>query len=279
MSLEVEIVQGTSRDFLFQARDSLLNVATTFLGSDTLVGTVFAGPGMPSLITPTVTWTDAPTAQFLVSFPDAATVGLDTASYGLQVRASRSGRTAVILDAILKVLPAPGTATARTVYCQYSDMLRYCKWLGNVSNDVFGTAGYLDERAEARAWLEDKIQLHYRVQSGAGLTTFGNCVFGMSTVRTGGYNKQLQDWLNAGYLMTDAPRRVIEITSKYAIGLVLQGQITSAAPKASVYAAKADYYLSEAREILIGFTAEVDINGDGYPEVKVPCGTVDTLYG
>lgn len=279
MGLVLEMVKGTSRDFELQAQNPDGTIPSDFLSSDTLTANMFAGDNQPSLFSPTTTWVDAPTAKYHVQFNDADTTSFDTAIYKLIIKVTRAGRSGVIGNISLSILPNIGVALALPVYCKIADMLMYAPWLQKLQDETSDYAGFASQRNAARTWLENIIQKHFRLNAGTGLTTFGNSVVSFGPRRLGGDNQILQGYLDQNKLMIQPPKRVIEMTAKYAIALVCQAQITNAEARGNLWQQRADWFFSEAQNLVLAYTAEVDINGDGYPEYTIACGTTDALYG
>lgn len=274
-----ELIKGTSKDIILQAQNPDGTVPTVFLDTDELVTNLFAGEGQPALLLPATFWADASTATFVVAFNNDDSADLGVAVYKAVTTATRDGRSAAVANWSLSILPNIGTNAALTVYCELSDMLPYFPGLSKIQDEVTDWAGFITQRAAARRWLENVIQEHYRPNAGFGLTTFGNSVTAFGPRRTGSYNKQLQQYLDADKLMVAPPRRVVEITAKYAIGLVCMAQITGSDARSSFYQQRGDYFMQEAINGTLGYIAEVDTNGDGYPEYVISCGTSDALWG
>ncbi len=112
MGISLAIVQGTARDFQFQLagvtaatepftldpeQTVLISGAPSstasgsFLSTDVLTATVWAGSNEVPLLTPAASWISAPNAQFQVSIQNADSLGLAYGVYYLQAFATRAG--------------------------------------------------------------------------------------------------------------------------------------------------------------------------------------------
>lgn len=311
MGKDLEIVQGTARDFVLQIYNPDGTDATGFLSTDTLTSKVWGGQDQAVLFSPSVSWLTLPSppphgydlGQYVISFNNADTATWLPAKYDYQVYLTRSGRTGEITGGggNLQVLPSPGTATALPTYCTLQDMLGWCRWLQNLSVFEADETGFLTQRAAARNWMDNMIQRHYRLTAGLNISVFGNPVPTWGPRRTGGYSVWLQAQLDAGPaqptngpannfdltpvvpglspgLMINQPRRVREICAKYAAFLVMQDVIVGSGQRENWYSAKADWLMLEVENLVKGFTAEISpVNG--YPTITVECGLIDAMRG
>ena len=112
MGISLEIVQGTSRDFQFQlagataatepwtldAEQTTLitgapaaDVVGSFLSTDMLTSSVWAGSNEVPLLTPAVSWLDPALAQIQISVQNADSLGLVYGVYYIQAFATRAG--------------------------------------------------------------------------------------------------------------------------------------------------------------------------------------------
>lgn len=273
--LNLELIKGSSADFPLSWSNRDGSSPSGFTTSWTLTASVYAGDGQPSFLSPTCAWTTPP--NYVLSFQDADTFLLDTGTYHVEVSATLSGRTARTFF-LLTLLPHPGLGRTPSVYCTYSDMKDYAPFIGALQDQISDTEGFATQRHLARVKLEEVIQMHYRLQAGTGLTVFGNAVVNYGPRRVGSHNKVLQGYLDSNLLMLEPPRRVVEMTAKYAIAQVCQAQVTSGSPQAQFYQDMSSRYLYDWNNLVCGYHAEVDINGDGYPDYVIACGTTDALW-
>jgi hypothetical protein len=122
MSLALELVQGTARDFPLQVNNADGTPATNFVNSDTLSTTVWLGENQSPLVSPTTTWLfgDATQGQILITFQDADTASLTPGVYYIQAFATRAGspsRTTALLPrgSSIEILGVASTETAAAV--------------------------------------------------------------------------------------------------------------------------------------------------------------------
>lgn len=123
----LQLVKGTSRDFTLQAVNLDGSPATNiFLAIDVLSTSVWEGDTTVVLLSPTTTWVDAPNGIFQISFNNIDTSGTTPIAgvYRIQTTATRSGRSAVVLNAQLQLSAAPGTVVLSDLITQ--DYLQSC---------------------------------------------------------------------------------------------------------------------------------------------------------
>lgn len=105
---------GADYTRLLQGKDPDGTVPINFLPTDGLSATVSAGQGLPSILSPTVTWTSAPQCQFSFFIPAAQMQSLAIDGiYLFNVEATRGPSIVPIATGYLPVIPAPaGQASA-----------------------------------------------------------------------------------------------------------------------------------------------------------------------
>jgi hypothetical protein len=167
--LELEVIQGSAADWLVDAVNRDGSTPTGFLGSDTLAAYVWQGQGQTSLFSPTVSWNSYATGQIALSVTSAQTTGLDqNGEYHLQVTATRSSTTVVIIDCLLRIFAAPGSSTQLvTPYCTLADMLNAAPWITMIQDGNSDQEGFYSQRLQARQWLDDLIARSWRGTSQA----------------------------------------------------------------------------------------------------------------
>lgn len=167
--LLIEVVQGSNADYVLQAINRDGSIPTQFLSSDTLSASVWQGQTQTVLFAPSVSWSNATMGQVALTLTGSQSSGLDYAgSYHLQVSATRGSVTTTIIDCMLRVLAAPGSATDTAVtYCAYADLLRYAPWITMVQDVDVHQEGYYSERLEATTWLNWLIVKAWRGTSAA----------------------------------------------------------------------------------------------------------------
>ena len=167
--LQLSIVQGSASDWVLAAINRDGTAPTGFLSSDTLNAYVWQGQNQASLFSPTVSWNNYATGLVNLSISNPQTTALDqVGTYHMQVTATRSGVTVVIIDCLLVVLPAPGSGTQSTIpYCQLSDMLLHAPWINLIQDQDSDQEAYYSQRLEATNWLNTLILRSWRGTSAA----------------------------------------------------------------------------------------------------------------
>lgn len=121
MGLTLRLEQGASRDFPLQVnnRDGSPSV-NMFESSDVLTCQVWAGDGLPVLLTPLVTWVDAAAGEYQITFVDSDTAGLAPSLYRIRATATRANQTASLLPAgsRLQVVDVPGSSVCTDLVTQ-----------------------------------------------------------------------------------------------------------------------------------------------------------------
>lgn len=314
--LVLSITSGSSKDFPLQVNNPDGTPNTSFLNTDSFETRVWRGEDTAAILSfttagggaPTTTWINAATGQFQISFNDVDTVGYEVGQYRILTRAIRSGtpvRSAVVLDGFLSIMAAPGTTALRRTYGPFSDMVKYAKWITNLQdpNDI---EGFVEQRADARDWLNSVILLNYRGTVGsfeshstaafmwaggsgirrsvvtsrwlrdaleavgqfAGLTNYGPTMTGLY----GGISSPPNPPMNVGALILRPEiRRVVayKAISEVCLGYIGRG---------GDYASYGAMYRNAAEADLISARCELDINNDGLAEMAIPISTVQTLY-
>lgn len=287
--LILSLVKGTSRDFILQANNADGTPAVNiFLDADDRATRVWRGDDQPTLLTPATSWVSAALGTFQISFNNADTSALDVGQYRIQTTATRLGRTAVILDCFLAITAAPGAGLVRPVYGTFQDMTKFAPWIQNLQTED-DTEGFLDQRADAREWLDNLIVHNYR---GSSLGQFGYhsmaaFAYGFTGPRRSLILSQwLQDQLNGNALLSGgtytgpaggallikpATKRLVAFR---AIAEVCMGMLG----KGGDYASWGVQFRRAADAECMAYTAEIDTNNDGRAEIGIPLGTSHTIY-
>jgi hypothetical protein len=270
MSQVLQFTKGTDRSYDLELRDDLGQAITAFTVSDLLSARVWLGGDTAVIFAPTASWVSAPAGTYQLSFAAADTATLDAGRYFLDVKITKAvgGRVIDALDAQVELLEAPGTAEALSTYGTLRDALEYAPWLKDAITDQ--DLGDLSTHFHnARTWLEGIIQNKYRAGTYSGPEVYGNRVRITYYPQSGEQNKYLQDLLDANKLMVRP--RVVEMTAKRAIGTICRSMISPMAGDSN-YQHLARSFLAEADALVLCYTAEIDSNADGYPDLTVPCG-------
>ena len=170
----------------------------------------------------------------------------------------------------LDILQAPGSETAPTTYCAYSDLLRYGRsWLRQLQTGD-DEAGFAEQLGRGRSWIEDLAHAHYRV---AAMTmVVGSQAFGprRSGARIDLARRHAGERLPAPH--GPDPRGVRKKTLAY----ICEGQI-GVGEKSGSYARLAKMYHSQADYLGTCLTLSLDTNGDGFPDVNIDCSCTDPM--
>ena len=138
MSIALELVQGTARDFPFQVTNPDGTFPTgIFLSIDVLTASVWAGLNEVPLLTPTTSWISAFNAQYQVSFQNTDSAGLAIGTYYLQAYATRAGtpsRTTALLPrgTSLEIIGQPLTAIPRPTYISVVNLRTIAPWIDDL---------------------------------------------------------------------------------------------------------------------------------------------------
>jgi hypothetical protein len=171
--LQLEAIQGSAANWVLTAINRDGTTPTGFLGTDTLSAAVWSGQAQAPLFTPAVSWNSFAVATVNLGVTGAQMTGLDQAgTYHFQVSATRSGTTVVIIDGLLKVLPAPGSSSqVVTPYCTFADMLEHGPWVGMIQDVDADQEAFYSQRLEAKQWLDWLIVRSWR---GTSASYFGD---------------------------------------------------------------------------------------------------------
>ncbi len=281
MGLTLDIAQGTSRDFPFQVANPDGTIPTgVFLSSDTLTASVWSGSNETPLLTPATSWISATSAQFQITLQNTDSSSLAIGQYYVQAYATRAGspsRTTSLLPkgTALIVLAAAGTSfTPRPTYISIQDIRNIAPWIDDLQVPD-NNAGFDNQLADARDWLDELIVRNYR---GGNVSLLGYHGFALDAWYTGGgrrtslTNRWLYQALQANQLLVRP--RIKQVCAYYALSRICESMIT----KSGQYTALAGRYRFEAESLLASTTAEIDVNGDGYGEVPINFSTTNTLW-
>lgn len=172
-------------------------------------------------------------------------------------------------DTTISIVASAGSGTVGKTYCTYQDMIDLVPWIETVQNAGV-QSGFQEQREIAREWLEMLIQRHAGAVSNEWGAELGLAGSWGGAVR----NKWLQTQLDADLMLVT---RTIRRTTAYkALGLVLQSQIGSQGDR--TYAALGSQYELMAADLASTLTVEFDVNGDGFGDIAIDLGWVDTLW-
>lgn len=269
---EIRVIQGSTEPFVVTLNDENGNPVTTYTGSEELTAVVWAGDDQSPLFAPTVTWNTPAAALVNVTISGTNTAALTPATYRIDVSADG----VVGATAALTIDWAPGSAPVRPTYCTIRDLRREANWIDDLQNLEQHQAGFADECADARDWLDENILRNYR----AGFVSLlGYHGLALDAWFTGGNrrsqltNYTLKLWLSQDLLMVRP--RIVKVCVFYTLAQICKQQIGVGGK----WPALAAMYRHQCNSLLAGTTAEIDlIPQDGIPDIPITFSAVNTLF-
>ena len=266
---------GTLGSWTIQVVDAATGQpATGYTPDIALAATLWTGDDQSPLSpAPVAEWLNAGAGTVTLTIPGEVTSGLEPGIYRLRLSVVDAGQTQPVYETGLQVRSSPGSATPAPIYGSAADLHTYAPWLDQLQDLPSAQAGFREQRARARSWLEDLLHSRYRG---------GSCV-GIGNPRGWGWGYRAgqgrSPWLVAELaadhlLVTD---RVREICARKAIALVCESQI-GPDPK-NPYVALAARYHAQASSLATCLVAEVDTDGDGVADVVISLGDFRVLRG
>ena len=265
------VSQGSALVITSFVVDQFGNPVTTFAGTETLITQVWPGGAQPVSYLPATAWVDHTTGSIAITIPSADSTALSPGRYQVRTQVQAGSDDPVDgYGCTLDILQAPGTETAPTTYCAYSDLLRYGRsWLRQLQTGD-DEAGFAEQLGRARSWIEDLAHAHYRV---AGMTmVVGSQACGPR--RSGARSTWLEEQLAEDTLiLTDQIR---EAAAKKALAFICEGQIGTG-ERSTAYAGLARMYHSQSDYLATCITLSLDTNGDGFPDVNIDLSCTDPM--
>ena len=280
MSIAVQLMQGTARDFPFQVTNPDGTIPTgIFLTSDVLTAKIWAGSNEAPLVNPIAAWISATNAQYQISIENTASSSLPYGIYYLQAYATRAGtpaRSTALLPrgTSLEIIAAPVADTVRPSYISIVDLRRIAPWIDDLQVPD-SHEGFDDPCADSRDWLDEMTLRNYR---GGNVSLLGYHGMALDAWYTGGgrrtslSNRWLIGCLAANQLLVTP--RVKNVCAYYALSRICESMIT----KGGMYAMLAARYRFEAESLLSSTTVEIDVNADGLGEVPINFSSTNTLW-
>lgn len=268
----LELPRGVDRDYQLQLNDPTtgLPLTSVYTGSETLSAIIWDGADGPAVATPTATWISGAAGTIKLTLAAANTATLDVQPWPIRVSIAASGRTFPAWEGWLDLQPSPGSGATLKTYGSFGDMVQYGgQWVKQLLTTA-NRAGFLEERARARSKLDEWILANYRPQI-AYSTRLGSGPWQWSA--TDSPNQTIKGYLDADKLkVTD---KVREIAARLALHFACEAKLDPA-DRASPWADQARYQWRRACSLAVTYVAEIDTNGDGYPEFTVNLGKINT---
>jgi hypothetical protein len=251
------VYQGDGFSLTVTLRDScgslLLDI---YDGSEPLAAQVWPGDDLAVAFSPAVAWLDAAAGTLTVSGTGDQTAALAPGDYPGRVRITDGAETYTAYEFVLPILPAPGSAEARPVYCTLDQLRRHGRTVLAEIQAEEDQAGFREQRADAREWFEEILHAHdpdrHRSRRSPLLWTTRGTGNGL------GRNRWLAEKLADEALILTS--KVIEINACYAMSLIARNK-----PEES---ARFEHRANELAKTLV---AELDLDGDGLGDYAIDC--------
>lgn len=271
MGLNRDLRIGTSAAWQLQVLNPDDSVPTgQFLSSDVLTAAVWQGAATAPVISkaaPDVTWISATGGQFVINFYPADTASLAAGVYYVEATATRGSQSADLLPGgtTLTLTATPGNAAPRPTYIDATDLRRLAGWIDDIQAPGSET-GFLEQCADSRAWLDENILRNY---GGGYVSLLGEHGTALAAWATGGARRSSirNPWIlqllargpaaaarNGGLIVT---RRTRDLCAYDALHRITGAMIL----KGSQYAALAAKCRQQADQLLISYTAELNVDG------------------
>jgi hypothetical protein len=266
-----QVIQGAARTIQVTLRDSLGVVITTYDGTQPLVTTVWPGGSLAASFAPATTWVTPAQGTFQVAITALETAGLAEGRYQLSTILNDAGSLVQAYAATLDILPAPAGGTSPQSFVTFADLLNYGRsWLRQLQSQD-DEAGFLAQQARATSWLIELIVNRWQVAwpITPGDPGYGGVLVGQNPGMLP--SKWLRDQLEANPTKLMLRGLVTEIVAKKALAFICDGQV-GVGEGSRDYERLARMYHAEAGSLAKTLRAEIDLNGDGWPELAVNLG-------
>lgn len=247
----------------------------TFAGTETLGGYVWGGGSLAALFNLTPTWATPSAGTVNCTVPGTNTASLAPDTYYGILTVVLNGATVPAFNFTLNVLATPGTTAARPTYITSDDLHSVAGWIDDLQNLEFAKAGFADQCADARDWMDQNILRNYR---GGAITLLGMHGVALDAWFTGGPwrssldNIYIRQQLTLNTLMLTTPIKKAMVY--YALSCICEGMIAAGGD----WAKRQAYYQQKAYQTLAGTVAQLDINGDGVPEIPINFSSANSIY-
>jgi hypothetical protein len=281
----LKVTSGTKASWDIVIRDEDGLEVTTYVGTEALAASVWAGDAQAAAITPTVAWSTSGPPVVTLTVDDSQSDDLTARqTYTVRCTITDGGDVYEFFRGWIVTDPSPGTGTALDVYCTFADMLDLAGGLVDVLKESADQAGFAELRNKARQWtdrtclararsiLEEQQGKHAAIVSSDPIEisggvddgpTWGRSIYPETSIRD-----QLDDvraLLNADDLILDP--ELIEANAAFALSLVYQRQ----AGGNEEYRRLAQEWRDRAIRTLAGYTFRFDTTTepDGIAEREI----------
>lgn len=236
-----------------------------FDGSESLLCEIWPGEDRSAIAELPATWHDAQGGKVALDFPRSTIDELAVGTYsGSLYLADRSAHLAVFL---VEVVHGVGLSAARPKYGNFNDLRNELPWIGDFFDSGADQSGFADALADAREWAEAIILSHVRRNGRYDPRRF-NALLGESS--------EIREALAADKLMLSTPngRKIVRSCVYFALAQILRRCVGSDAPTDLVQLSR--YYAAKADSTIVTCLAEIDADGDGFPEHLINLGVTVT---
>ena len=270
-----EVTRDTNRDFALSIVDP--DTGTPFLldGTYTLSAKVWLGDEIQVLFAPTVQLDGTPpTANILLRFARSQVSSLTPADYSLQIWADKgSDHRELWTDgpAVLRILPSPGSATARSAWITYDQLLGYNPAVDLHLDTNRNQSGFLQQRADATDELKKRILDRAKLRPGftrrRGSTYDPIHGYEPQDFATSPPTKaQIAAAMEANRLRVDIVAR--EVLARMTLDLILGPEIT-ADSRSNPFPAFVIASNARADQLFESWRASIDLDGDAVDDVLI----------
>lgn len=225
----------------------------TYNGAEALVCKLWAGDDRAVWAAPPCVWKTPPDLVRVTIAPSH----LQNVPVGLSKLRIYVGATAIhAAEACLRVISAPGTATAAASYCSSQDLRVLFPKIDELADRQEDQAGFAEQLGSAREWVDRAIRDAYAQERGSA-----------DAIR------QVRQWLDSNKLIVHHDIR--KAAACRAIAEILQGQLSLS----SDFAKLAARFQHQAQQHLMGATAEIDADGDGQGDIFIALDAVRGRLG
>lgn len=194
-----------------------------YTGAEALACKVWPGDNRAPVAEPSATWKDASKAEVLVELAGDDSATIEAGGYPLALTIADGGEPYTCWEALLTILPGPGSEPAPKVLCSLSDIQVHGRaWVAKLQTDG-DQSGFIEQRGLARDWFLDIVHARHprRGRQGLGMNVFGRAVGGWGS--GSGRDPWLVELIEADQLLVTP--RIREANAMYALGLIARGQV------------------------------------------------------